>query len=266
MCGRCEVADPLAVAEVERLELARAEHGLDEAARGSGQAAPASTSGAARTLASARRSSASARRRAEVVADLEIAREERRRLRPAPDREEVDDLDEEARPPLARAPARSRRAAEPGDEAVAADAQERTARHVADAGRLDDQHAGLALGEAAVPLEHLGRDVAVLGRPPGHHRRHPRARRPPRSGAERGSARTSGPVAASSRVGQRAGGSGCRTRSPGWRHDGHVASLPRRRGGGDPDRRPASEAVAESRGCQVGVTLSRGDSIGTPVG
>ena len=40
-------------------------------------------------------------------------------------------------------------APQPGEEAVAADAEERPARHVADAGRLHDQHARLALGESA---------------------------------------------------------------------------------------------------------------------
>ena len=34
------------------------------------------------------------------------------------------------------------------DEAIVADAQERPRRDVADAGRLDDEHAGPALGEA----------------------------------------------------------------------------------------------------------------------
>ena len=74
---------------------------------------------------------------------------------------------------------------EPGDEAIVADAQERPARDVADAGRLDDDRAGLPLGEAAVPVEHVRRDEAVLGRAPRHHRRHPGALLEPRLVAER---------------------------------------------------------------------------------
>ena len=56
--------------------------------------------------------------------------------------------------------------------------------HVTDARRLDDQDPGLTLGEARVPVEHLGRDEAVLGRPPGNHRRHPGALGRHAAGAE----------------------------------------------------------------------------------
>ena len=73
--------------------------------------------------------------------------------------------------------------AEPRDEPVVADAEQGTARDVADAGRLDDEDTGLPLGEPGVPLEDLRRDEPVGGGAPGHHRRHPRAlgdgQRPP---------------------------------------------------------------------------------------
>ena len=78
-------------------------------------------------------------------------------------------------PPLASRTA-STSCAEAGDEAVVPDAEQRPARDVADAGRLDDEHARAARGEAAVPVEDLRRDEAVLGRAPGHHRRDPRPR------------------------------------------------------------------------------------------
>ncbi len=96
-------------------------------------------------------------------------------LRPAADAEEVDDLHEEPRRAAAALAHDAHELGEAGHEALVADAQERAARHVADAGRLDDQHARPAVGEAPVPVEDVRRDVAVLDRAPGHHRRHPAA-------------------------------------------------------------------------------------------
>ncbi len=43
----------------------------------------------------------------------------------------------------------------PGTKPIVSDAEQRAARHVADPGRLDHEGAGLAVGEAAVPVEHL---------------------------------------------------------------------------------------------------------------
>ena len=259
-----EVADPLAVAVVERLQLARAEHGLDEGAPGSGQAGPHLGVRRRGRVLPARVAERLGQAAPEVVPDLEIAREERRRLRPPPDGDEVDDLDEEARPPLAPLPHGLDEAPEPGDEAVAADAQERAARHVADAGCLHDQHAGLALGEAAVPLEDLGGDVAVLGRPPGHHRRHPRAVGRHAVGAEPDR-------------GEPAGLLGLLARRPARRRErvsdadpGGVttATWPAYRGAAGAATQTAArlrKPSRKSRGCQVGVTLSRGDSMGRPL-
>ena len=61
------------------------------------------------------------------------------------------------------------------DEPVVADAEQRTAWNIADAGRLDHNRARLSLRKALVPPEHVRRDETVVGRAPRHHRRHPRA-------------------------------------------------------------------------------------------
>ena len=85
------------------------------------------------------------------------------------------------------------------------------ARRVADARRLDDQDAGLALGEAGVPLEHLEGHEAVRGLVPGH-----RGRTQLRSAATKPEGNRRGANqrvrCARSRVGQRAGGRAWRTR------------------------------------------------------
>ena len=56
------------------------------------------------------------------------------------------------RPPLAP-PHRLDEAAQAREEAIVPDAQQRPARHVADAGRLDHDRAGPAAREAPVPVE-----------------------------------------------------------------------------------------------------------------
>ena len=61
------------------------------------------------------------------------------------------------------------------NEAIVADPHQRTARDVADAGRLDHDRAGAPLREARIPFDHGVGDEAVLGRPPRHHGRHPGA-------------------------------------------------------------------------------------------
>src|SRR5258706_1746303 len=97
-------------------------------------------------------------------------------LRPALHGEEVDDLDEELRlAPRALADDFDE-LSQPGEEAVVPDAQERSARHVADAGRLDDEDAWTPVGESSVPIEDVARDEPFLDRAPRHHRGHPRAR------------------------------------------------------------------------------------------
>jgi hypothetical protein len=137
-------------------------------------------------------------------------------------------------------------APEARDEAVAADAEERAARHVADAGGFHDQHAGLALGEAAVPLEHLKGDVAVLGCPPGDHRRHPRAVGGQAVDAETDRGEPAGLLGLLARRPARR-----RERvsdaEPGRRRDGHLASLPRRRAGRPPAAAPRLPRPSPSR-------------------
>lgn len=170
--GEMHVPDALAVAVVERLELAVGQHGLERLAvrrqqelahRGLGRLAPALVVEPEGELA------------AQGIGDLEVAAEKRFALGPPAHREEVEHLDEEARPAAARLAHGLDEAPEPRDEPVIADPQERPARDVADAGRLDDEDARLARGEARVPVEDLGRDEAVVGGAPGDHRRHPGA-------------------------------------------------------------------------------------------
>ena len=90
--------------------------------------------------------------------------------------QEVEDLNHAARAPAAALVDRVHQVRKSRDEAVVADAQQRTARHVTNSGRFDHQHARQAIREPAVPIQHVGGDEAVLGRAPRHHRRHPRTR------------------------------------------------------------------------------------------
>ena len=77
-------------------------------------------------------------------------------------------------PPLARFTASTSRR-EAGEKAVVADAQQRTAGDVANAGRLDDDRARATARETLVPGDDVVGDEAVLGRAPGHHRGNPGA-------------------------------------------------------------------------------------------
>ncbi len=98
-----------------------------------------------------------------------------RRLRASANGEKVDDLDQQARAVAARAPDGFNQTREPLDVAVVADAQQRPAGNVADAGRLYDDSARSSLREPLVPGEHVVADEALLGGAPRHHRRHPGA-------------------------------------------------------------------------------------------
>src|SRR5262245_36597654 len=110
-----------------------------------------------------------------TIGEDEEVPKEAPRLGAAADPEEVDDLDEHPGPTLARPAHGVDQLLEAGQEAIVPDSEQWPAGNVADAGRLDHERARLAAGEALVPLEHRGRHVTVLGRAPGHHRRHPRA-------------------------------------------------------------------------------------------
>jgi hypothetical protein len=225
-----EVSDALAVPVVEGFQLARGEDGFDERSLRSGQARAHLGVRRGGRVAPAVVAERLGEPAPEIVADLEIPREVGRRLRTPTHRDEVDDLDEEARVAFAPLPHGLDQAPESGDEAVAADAEEWAAGHVADAGGFDDQHAGLARGEAGIPLEHLGRDVTVLGRPPRDHRGHPRAVGGHAAGTEAHWGEPAGPGGLLPRRPAR-----CRQRMSDAEarrcHDGHMVSLPRRRDG-----------------------------------
>ena len=107
------------------------------------------------------------------ISDGKEALKELFRLGAAADGEEIDQLNEEARASLARAPHRFDQAAQPGQEAVVPDAQQRPAAHVTDAGRLDHDGARHAAGETLIPFDDLVGHIAFLGCPPRHHGRHP---------------------------------------------------------------------------------------------
>ena len=96
-------------------------------------------------------------------------------LRTPPDRQKVDDLDEELGMTVACAPYVLDELLQARNEPVVSDAQERTTRHVADAGGLEHETARTAAGEPVVPREYLFGDEAVLGGAPRNHRRDPRA-------------------------------------------------------------------------------------------
>jgi hypothetical protein len=95
------------------------------------------------------------------------------RLRSPADGEKVDQLNEEPGAAAARRAHRARESAQTLDVTVVADPQQRSARHVANAGRLDDDSAGPAARETLVPGDDRVVDEAVLGRTPGHHSGNP---------------------------------------------------------------------------------------------
>src|SRR5207248_898481 len=114
------------------------------------------------------------------------------RIGAASDGEEIDDLDEEPGGAGARPLDGGDQLTQARYESIVADAEQRPARDVANARRLDDQRAGPSGREPLVPVEHFVSDEALVGRAPGNHRRDPRAlaqaqapgderREPPRS-------------------------------------------------------------------------------------
>ncbi len=87
--------------------------------------------------------------------------EEARGVWATPDRQEVDQLDEQPRLPVARVANDADQLLETRQKAIVTDAQQRAARHVADAGRLDHHGCRPTFGEAAVPIDHITGDEAV---------------------------------------------------------------------------------------------------------
>ena len=104
-----------------------------------------------------------------AIGDRQEALEEFSRFRAAANGEEIDQLNQQAGAAAAGTPHRLDQAAQPGQEAIMADAKERPARYVADAGRLDHNRTRHAAGEALIPLDDFVGDVALLGRSPWHH-------------------------------------------------------------------------------------------------
>ena len=158
-----EIGHPLPVAHPQRLEFARGQDRFQRRVVESGEA------GANPFLGPARRVEAVA----VVVGDSQELGEKAVAAGPPPDRQEVDDLDQQPGPPAARPGNGLHQGLEARDEPVVADAQQRAARNVAYPRRLDHDRAGASPGETLVPAQHLGRDDPVPGRPPRHHRGNP---------------------------------------------------------------------------------------------
>ena len=108
------------------------------------------------------------------VGDGEKPLEEFSRFRLRPGRE-VDELHEQPGAAAAGAPHAFDEAPQAGQKTIVADAQQRPARHVANAGGLDHNGAGRAAREPFVPVDDVVGGVALFGRPPWNHGRHPGA-------------------------------------------------------------------------------------------
>ena len=105
------------------------------------------------------------------------ALEKLRGLGAAPDRQKIDDLDEQPRPAAARTSYGVNEPFQPADIAVVTDAQQRAARDVSDASRLDDDCSRSTARQPLIPSDDGIGDKAVFRRAPGHHRRNPGALR-----------------------------------------------------------------------------------------
>ena len=162
-----EIGHPLPVATLVILQLAGGQHLGEAVFRQSEQGFPHLR------LRPVRRDLQASQCGAVPPGHLEVAPEVDLPLRPSADGQEVDDLDEKAGPPAARPAHGLDQLPKAGEEAVVPDPQERSARHVADPGRLDDDRPRLSGRETLVPGEHLRGDEPLVRSPPGHHRRHP---------------------------------------------------------------------------------------------
>ena len=151
------VGDALAVAELQRLKLIGRQHSRKLVLAHGAQAGADVGVGQTR------------QRGAMAIGDGKKALEEFLRLGTAADGQKIDQLDEQARAAFTRPPHRLDQAGKARQEAVMADAKQRSARHVANAGRLDHDRARHPPGEALVPVDDVFGDVALLGRPPRHH-------------------------------------------------------------------------------------------------
>src|SRR5262245_41108046 len=155
----------LAIAELQRLELAATEDAQEFVFA---QAAQAGADLGFRHL-------RIAERLAVTIGDFKKAREKLLRIGAATDRQKIDQLNKEPRVSAARFANRADQAAQPGQEPVVSDAEQRSAWNIANAGRLDHNRTRLAARKALVPFQHVVGDVALVGRPPRHHRWDPGA-------------------------------------------------------------------------------------------
>ena len=102
---------------------------------------------------------------------------------PATDPQEIDQLDEQARFPLAAFRHVLHEPREPRDETVSADAEQRPGWDVSNPRSFDHENPRATIGEAAVPVDHLRGGIALLCGAPRDHRRHP-GPAPRREGAD----------------------------------------------------------------------------------
>ena len=160
------VGDALAIAELQRFQFVRRENPREFVFAHGAQAVARHPLG-----------QRGIERGAMAVGDGKKALEEFLRIGPAANGEEIDELDRTGACGRRWRAAPLHQAAQAGEEAVMADAQQRSARHVADAGRLDHDGAGPAARKALVPRDDFVGDKALFGRPPWHHGGHPGALR-----------------------------------------------------------------------------------------
>jgi hypothetical protein len=110
-----------------------------------------------------------------LIGDLKKAGEEHVALRPPPDRQEVDQLDEQSCGPRNFPGAPGLPTCEGRRYSGHARYAAAVRRYVSHAGCLDHDGGGLAAGEPAIPVEHIAGHFTFFGRPPRHHGRHPGA-------------------------------------------------------------------------------------------
>src|SRR5687768_4620865 len=110
------------------------------------------------------------------IGDDQVLTQELLACRPAPNAQKIDELDKQARVPVACGPYGVCELGQAWDEAVITDAEQRAARNVANARGFDHQRTGPTPRETLIPSEYPLRDETIVARTPGHHRGHPRAR------------------------------------------------------------------------------------------
>ena len=162
--GQVRVGHPLALAVAQRLELAGGEHLL--ALRGLHRHQRLTHGLVVRGIGN--RLAVAGRDRQEPPQKLVW-------VGPPTNPQEIDDLDQQPRLPLAGLAHHVDQLPQSGQEPIVADAQQRPAGDVADARRLHHDRARAPASEAGVPVEHARSDVALLGRAPRHHGGDPRA-------------------------------------------------------------------------------------------